>query len=400
MDNPPNEQSDEIPEFLLEKKEKPEKRKLNKKSFSLKKRAGETDLVKKDGGSLIDADFNRNKLFSKGINLMADEKLEDASHVFEMILRINPNDVDALLKLGYSRFHLEDYTESMRAYDKVLDIDVTNADAWNLKSLVYYERKVYGKALDCIDKAIDSDPTFGMAWYNRACYLSMLNQITESLDALVRSIEIDVKNAKRAVKDKDFMNVRLEEGFKRIVEVVVIESLRQGYHTIGAIVWTTFLDKEDVIKCLTRLMKRGLVVKHEKRQVWSTIDTYDLIPEMANKIGTIKRGMLGIPSKSLPKPIKNLKNLAEAIQLIKSSIEGEELEKTIEYCNLFIDPDKCGQEMIDDFLEEHREIRLFKIRLKDKGIDFLRDNQKKMLLMFENMEISVTKRLRSDLARN
>ena len=400
MDNPSNEQSDEIPEFFLEKKEKPEKKKIGRKLFGLKKRSDKTSLVKKDEGSLIDADFNRNKLFSKGINLMADEKLEDASHVFEMVLRINPNDVDALLKLGYSRFHLEDYSESMRAYDKVLDIDVTNADAWNLKSLVFYERKVYGKALDCADKAIDSDPTFGMAWYNRSCYLSMLNQIPESLDALVRSIEIDVKNAKRAVKDKDFMNVRLEEGFKRIVEVVVIESLRQGYHTIGSIVWTTFLDKEDVLKCLTRLMKRGLVVKHEKRQVWSTIDTYDLVPEIANKIGTIKRGMLGIPSKSLPKPVKNLKNLAEAIQLIKSSIEEEELEKTIEYCNLFVDPTKCGQEMIDDFLEEHREVRLFKIRLKDKGIDFLQDNQKKMLAMFDNMEITVTKKLRSDLTTN
>ena len=400
MDNTSNEQSDEIPEFFLEKKEKPEKKKIGKKLFGLKKRSDKTSLVKKDEGSLIDADFNRNKLFSKGINLMADEKLEDASHVFEMVLRINPNDVDALLKLGYSRFHLEDYSESMRAYDKVLDIDVTNADAWNLKSLVFYERKVYGKALDSADKAIDSDPTFGMAWYNRSCYLSLLNQIPESLDALVRSIEIDVKNAKRAVKDKDFMNVRLEEGFKRIVEVVVIESLRQGYHTLGSIVWTTFLDSEDVIKCLTRLMKRGLVVKHEKRQVWSTIDTYDLVPEIANKIGTIKRGMLGIPSKSLPKPVKNLKNLAEAIQLIKSSIEEEELEKTIEYCNLFVDPTKCGQEMIDDFLEEHREVRLFKIRLKDKGIDFLQDNQKKMLAMFDNMEMAVTKKLRSDLTTN
>ena len=395
--NKQNEQSDEIPEFFQEKKEKP---KLYKKSFGLKKKSAKTELVKKDEGSLIDADFNRNKLFSKGINRMADEKLEDASHIFEMILRINPNDVDALLKLGYCRFHLEDYSESMRAYDKVLDIDVTNADAWNLKSLVFYERKVYGKALDCADKAIDSDPTFGMAWYNRACYLSLLGQIPESLDALVRSIEIDIKNAKRAVKDKDFMNVRLEEGFKRIVEVVVIESLRQGYHTIGSIVWTTFLDKEDVIKCLDRLMKRGLVVKHEKRQVWSTIDTYDLIPEMANKIGTMKRGMLGIPTKSLPRPVKNLKNLAEAIQLMKSSIEEEELEKTIEYCNLFVDPAKCGQEMIDHFLEEHREVRLFQIRLKDKGIDFLRDNKNKMLTMFENMEISVTKKLRSDLARN
>jgi len=400
MDNPSNEQSDEIPEFFLEKKEKPEKKKISRKLFGLKKRSEKTSLVKKDEGSLIDVDFNRNKLFSKGINLMADEKLEDASHVFEMILRINPNDVDALLKLGYSRFHLEDYSESMRAYDKVLDIDVTNADAWNLKSLVFYERKVYGKALDCADKAIDSDPTFGMAWYNRSCYLSLLNQIPESLDALVRSIEIDVKNAKRAVKDKDFMNVRLEEGFKRIVEVVVIESLRQGYHTIGSIVWTTFLDSEDVIKCLTRLMKRGLVVKHEKRQVWSTIDTYDLVPEIANKIGTIKRGMLGIPSKSLPAPVKNLKNLAEAIQLIKSTIEEEELEKTIEYCNLFVDPTKCGQEMINSFLEEHREVRLFKIRLKDKGIDFLRDNQKKMLAMFDNMEMAVTKKLRSDLTTN
>jgi len=400
MDNPSNEQSDDIPEFFLEKKEKSEKKKISRKLFGLKKRSDKTSLVKKDEGSLIDADFNRNKLFSKGINLMADEKLEDASHVFEMVLRINPNDVDALLKLGYSRFHLEDYSESMRAYDKVLDIDVTNADAWNLKSLVFYERKVYGKALDCADKAIDSDPTFGMAWYNRSCYLSLLNQIPESLDALVRSIEIDVKNAKRAVKDKDFMNVRLEEGFRRIVEVVVIESLRQGYHTLGSIVWTTFLDSEDVIKCLTRLMKRGLVVKHEKRQVWSTIDTYDLVPEIANKIGTIKRGMLGIPGKSLPKPVKNLKNLAEAIQLIKSSIEEEELEKTIEYCNLFVDPTKCGQEMIDDFLEEHREVRLFKIRLKDKGIDFLRDNQKKMLAMFDNMEMAVTKKLRSDLTIN
>jgi len=143
-------------------------------------------------------------------------------------------------------------------------------------------------------------------------------------------------------------------------------------------------------------MRKGLVVKHEIRKVWSTVDTYDLVTEVANKVGTTKRGMLGIPRKSLPKPVKDLKNLAEAIQLIKTTIGDEELEKTMEYCNLFINPEKCGQEMIDEFLEEHREIRLFKIRLKDKGIDLLKDNKKKMLAMFDNMEISVSKKLRSD----
>jgi hypothetical protein len=56
--------------------------------------------------------------------------------------------------------------------------------------------------------------------------------------------------------------------------------------------------------------------------------------------------------------------------------------------------------MIDDFLEEHREIRLFKIRLKDKGLDFLLDNKKKILALFDNMDVNVMKKLRSDLTSN
>ena len=113
MDTTSNEKSDEMPEFFLEKGKNTDKKKPDKKPFGLKKKETEVEL-KKDETSLIDADFNRNKLFSKGINRMADLKLEDASHTFQMVLRINPNDVDALLKLGYCRFHLEDYTESMR----------------------------------------------------------------------------------------------------------------------------------------------------------------------------------------------------------------------------------------------------------------------------------------------
>ena len=91
--------------------------------------------------SLTNANYQRDRLFRKGIIYMADEKLEEACRNFEMILRTDPNDVEAMLKLGYSRFHLEDYTESMRVYDKVLDIDITNSEAWNLKSLVNYEKK-------------------------------------------------------------------------------------------------------------------------------------------------------------------------------------------------------------------------------------------------------------------
>ena len=347
--------------------------------------------------SLTNVDYNKNKLFKKGVNLMADEKLEDAARVFEQVLRIDPSHVDSLLKLGYAKFHLDDYEGAMKTYDRVLDIDVTNAEAWNLKGLVHYEKKNYSKALDCVEKAIESDPTYGMAWYNKGCFLSLLNQVPESLEALKRAIEIDVKNARKAVKDKDFTNVRLEEGFKRIVEVVVLESIRQNYHTIGAIVWTTFIDKKEVEISLQKLIEKGLIVKNEKKQAFHKIAVYDLVPEMAEKVGVEKKSILGV-RKRLSSPIKNLKELSLAIQDVRTSIDEEDIEKTISNFDLFIDSAKFGPQMIEQFFEEHREIRLWKIRLKDKGIDYLRENKQKMINLFDNVEATITKMLRNEVA--
>jgi tetratricopeptide (TPR) repeat protein len=365
------------------------------------KKKNDNSLKKIDETGLTNADYQRNRLFKKGINFMADEKLEEASRAFEMILRTDPNDVESMLKLGYSRFHLDDYSEAMRVYDKILDIDITNPEAWNLKSLVYYEKKNFAKALDSVEKALDSDPTYDMAWYNKACYLSLMNQIPDSLESLKRSIEIDVKNARKAVKDKDFSNVRTEEGFKGIIEVVVIESLRQGYHTIGAIVWTTFLSKEDTQKCLNELIERGVVIKSHKRQGFNQmIPIYDLEPDMAKKLGAKKRGLLGVKTKKITIPVKNLKEIGLAIQSTKSSIEDEDVEKTLENFQAFIDPAMCGEQMIEEFLEEHREIRLYKVRLDERGKDFLTQNKQKMVEFLDNIEIRVTKKLRTDIAQN
>jgi len=96
-----------------------------KKLFSKKTKPGKIEKqhrVKKET-SLTDADYNRKKLFKKGINLMADEKLDDASEVFEKVLRIDPDNVDVLLKLGYAEFHLDDYAKALRVYDKILEIE-------------------------------------------------------------------------------------------------------------------------------------------------------------------------------------------------------------------------------------------------------------------------------------
>ncbi|MCA9812500.1 MAG: tetratricopeptide repeat protein [Nitrosarchaeum sp.] len=374
---------------------KPFQRRSDKKEETPKKRP-EPDKLEET--SLVDSDYNRKKLFKKGVNLMADEKLEDAAVVFEQALRIDPKNVETLMKLGYARFHLDEHGAALKIYDRVLDIDVTNPEAWNLKALVHYEQKNFAKALDAVEKAIESDPTYGMAWYNKACYLSLLNQVPESLEALKRSIEIDVKNARKSVRDKDFANVRVEEGFKRINEIVVLESVRQGYHTLGAIVWTTFLDKADADDAINKLLEKGLIVKNEKRDGLSRIPVYDLAPEVAEKMGKEKKGLFGITRKKLPTPVKNLKEISHAIQAVKGAIEEEDVDKTKEIFEEFIDPNKSGEQMIEQFFDEHREIRLWKIRLKDRGKDYLIENKEKMLSLFDNIEVTITKKLRSQIS--
>ncbi|MCE2498875.1 MAG: tetratricopeptide repeat protein [Nitrosopumilaceae archaeon] len=348
--------------------------------------------------SLVDVDYNRKKLYKKGINLMADQKLEDAVMAFEQALRIDPDSVETMLKLGYAKFHLDEHSEALGVYDKILDIDVTNPEAWNLKGLVHYEQKNYAKALDSVEKAIESDPTYGMAWYNKGCYLSLLNQVPESLEALKRSIEIDVKNARKSVRDKDFANVRIEEGFKRIQEVVVLESIKQGYHTIGAIVWTTFLDKADAETALRKLLEKGLILQNEKREGLSRIPIYDLAPSVAKKIGKEKRGLFGITRRTLPQPIKNMKELIHAVRSAKETISEGDAERSIAVFDKFTDPDKFGVQMIESFFDEHREIRLWKIRLKDRGDDYISENRQRMLDLFDNIEAALTKRIRRELA--
>ena len=344
--------------------------------------------------SLVKADYQKEKLFKKGVHLMADERLEDAVRVFDQILRIEPSNTDALLKLGYSKFHLDDFAGALKAYDQVLDIDVANSEAWNLKSLVHYHQKNYPKALDCVEKAIESDPSYGMAWYNKACYLSLLNEIPSSLESLKRSIEIDVKNAKRAVKDRDFVNVRIEEGFRRIVELVVLESIRQGYHTVGAIVWTTFISKPETEDALQKLLKKGLIIRSEKRQGLNKIDTYDIEPELADKVGVEKRSLVGT-TKKLPSSVKGLREVGDAINTTKIAIQDEDVPKLLESFGAFIESDKLGGMMIEQFLEDHREIRLFKVRIEERGIDYLKDNKQKILDLFDNLEMAITKKIRS-----
>ena len=71
---------------------------------------------------------------------------------------------------------------------------------------------------------------------------------------------------KKAVNDKDFTNIKIDDGFKRIIDVVVLESIKQGIPIrFGPIVWTTFISKVDVEHSLQKLLDKGFIIKKGKK---------------------------------------------------------------------------------------------------------------------------------------
>ena len=336
-----------------------------------------------------DLEFRKRDLYKKGINHMASEKLEDAIRSFELALRIDQKYVDAWIKKGYAHFHMNEYNAAISSYDKALEIDLNNAEAWNLKGLSYYRMKNYDKAIAACEKAIDINPNDGMSWYNEACYLTLSGRIDEGLEALKRSIEIDISNAKKAVRDRDFENARAEEGFRRIIEVVVLESIRQGYDYVGKIVWITAMDKEDVEDAVTRLSMKGLIIKKEKKSLTSREEYYELANEIAYKVGTAKRsGLLG-KSKEISAPMQQLKDIIEIIGRAKDSVEKGDVNSTIQDFDYLINPMKHGSAMIEQFFDEHRDLRLFQIRLKDKGQEYLNSHRSDLIQLLTDIDSKI-----------
>jgi tetratricopeptide (TPR) repeat protein len=328
-------------------------------------------------------------LYNKGINHMANEKLSDAIKCFELSLRIDPLFVNAWIKKGYSHFHLGEYSVAISSYDNALDLDINNFEAWNLKGLAYYRMNNLVKAIECCEKSIDINHNDGMSWYNMACYLVLDGSVDDGMEALKRAIEIDISYAKRAVRDKDFENAKAEEGFRRIIEVVVLEAIRHGYDYSGKIVWITGMDKIEVDDALLRLSMKGLVIRKEKKNLFNKEEFFELSKEIASKVGSVKRSGLMGKSKEISPPVQQLKDISELLGKSRESIEQGDVETTMSYFDKLISPSFHGSTMIEKFFNEHRDLRLYQNRLRDKGQEYLNSHKLDFIKLITEIDSKV-----------
>lgn len=323
--------------------------------------------------------FQARDLYNKGINHMSNDKLEEAIRNFELAIRMDPNYVDAWIKKGYAHFHMEEYNSAITAYDKALDIDIDNSEGWNLKGLAFYKMKNYNKAIECSEKAIDLNPNDGMAWYNRACYLTLSDKVDDGMEALKRAIEIDISNAKKAVRDRDFENAHAEEGYMRILEVVALESIRHGNDYVGKIVWVTGMDKQDVEDALLRLDMKGLVIRREKRGFTGKEEYYELAKDLSHKLGENRRTGFLKYNREFSAPLNEIKDILEILNNSIEYVNTGDLTQASSAIDELVNPLKHGNTMIEQFFDQHRDLRLYYIRINEKGQAYLNSHKSEII---------------------
>jgi hypothetical protein len=344
----------------------------------LSEKKGDNSSRTPSGIKITEDDIKKVNLYNKGVNKMAEEKFEDAIRCFDLSLRIDPFFVDSLIKKGYSYFHLKQYNLAITIFDRVLEIDINNPDVWNMKGLVFYKSKNYEKAIECCEKAIDFNPNNSMAWYNYACYLTLHGRATQGMEALKKSIELDIANAKKAVKDRDFVNARMEEDYKRIIEVVILESVRQGNDHLGKIIWVTGLDRDEIQDATTRLANKGLLVKNVKKTFTGKDEQYELTKELISKIGVEKRNTQSKPletKKDVFFSTQQLKDISAILYEASESSERGDLNSLVQNIDKLLNPVLHGTLILDNFFEDHRELRLFNSRLRERGQEYLNLNK-------------------------
>lgn len=79
-------------------------------------------------------------------------------------------------------------------------------------------------------------------------------------------------------------------------------------------------------------------------------------------------------------------------------MEKGDLRLTIEALEKLINPAQHGNAMIEQFFDEHRDLRLYNIRLKDRGQEFLNTHKTDLIDLFSEIDVKVRGNIMSSSA--
>jgi len=156
-------------------------------------------------------------LYNKGLALYYLGKYDKAIQCCDKVLEIEPKNARAFYNKGLALANLGKNEEAIQWYDKVLEIEPEDADALNNKGLALANLGRHGEAIECYGKSLEINPNYADACYNKSCSESLEGSKQEALNLLEHAINLDPEYKKMAEADKNFLNIKDEPRFQKII---------------------------------------------------------------------------------------------------------------------------------------------------------------------------------------
>jgi tetratricopeptide (TPR) repeat protein len=124
-----------------------------------------------------------------GFAYMGIKNYTESEYIFRNISNLEPFRGNFNLGLVYAKE--ENYTESLKAFDKATKLNSSSAEAWYNKGIALGKLGNNKDAAEAFDRSIKQNSSFEGAWYNKGTALFLQDKYPEAIAAYDQAIELN-----------------------------------------------------------------------------------------------------------------------------------------------------------------------------------------------------------------
>ncbi|KKK49284.1 hypothetical protein LCGC14_3136620, partial [marine sediment metagenome] len=103
--------------------------------------------------------------------------------------------IESLLGKASSAFYAKYFEKALTIFNPVLELDLNNIDAWYNKGATLGKLGRFKEALTAYEKALELNPKYSDAWYNKGATLNSLGRSEEALMAYEKALELNPEDS-------------------------------------------------------------------------------------------------------------------------------------------------------------------------------------------------------------
>ncbi len=144
-------------------------------------------------------------------------ELEHAYHYYRKVYQITKANLELVGKFGEIAYLLENYADSLEAFEIICEKEPHNEVGWHNLSLSYYNLGLHDEAITSLERSIALDKDSVDSWYTLALVYSENYLVNEALFALEKALTLNSDLISQARTEQSFYSLMDSKLFQFLI---------------------------------------------------------------------------------------------------------------------------------------------------------------------------------------